>query len=202
MELALKYRPANYKYYHMLAPLLAVAHKQGEYEQVCQKIFNDFGETKEPYVADAMAKDCLLLAWSIPDWKVVSRLTEVAVSEPEQPGIHYFEGCKGLGHYRQGDFKSAIAWAQKSLADPAAPPDLEAMSCAVLAMANHQLNQSDDAHTVLARGTDTILTKLPPRGSDDLGLAWQGWIFAQVLMDEAAELIRGSAQSKSPPRPR
>jgi serine/threonine protein kinase/tetratricopeptide (TPR) repeat protein len=198
MELAITYRPTSYKYYHMLAPLFAMSNNQNDYEQLCQKILKEFGKTKESYVADAMAKDCLLLPWPIADWEVVNRLADTAVSEPDQPGIRYFEGCKGLCDFRQGDLNSAVQLAQKSLVD--APLDLEGMSCAVLAMAHFHQKQTDQALAALTRGTQAI-SKLPRRGAEDLGASWQSWIFAQLLMDEAATLIHGASKIESPSKP-
>ena len=200
VALALKYRPTNYHYFHMLAPLLAVSRNQGEYEQICQRILKEFGETKDPYIADPMAKDCLLLPWTGADGQGVSRMAETAVSDPTAPAIHYFEGCKALSDYRQGNFKSAVDLAQQSLVAP--PPDLEAMSCAVLAMANYRLKDTDGAMAALARGVNVVQDKLPRPGSDDLGPAWQGWIFAQVLMDEASVLIQPSSRPELLPSER
>ncbi len=200
VALALKYRPTNYHYFHMLAPLLAVSGNQGEYEQTCQRILKEFRETTEPYIADPMAKDCLLLPWTGADGQGVSRMAETAVSDPTAPAIHYFEGCKALSDYRRGNFKSAVDLAQKSLVAP--PADLEAMACAVLAMANYRLKDTDGALGALARGANVVQDKLPRRGSDDLGPAWQGWIFAQVLMDEAGGLIQPSFRPEPLPSTR
>jgi len=49
----------------------------------------------------------------------------------------------------------------------------------------------------LAKGVELVQNQLPNRGSDDLGKDWQGWIFAQVLMDEATALVTPPSQIES-----
>ena len=65
----------------------------------------------------------------------------------------------------------------------------------LLAMANYQLHQLDEARAVLARGLEFANKKLPKLESGDLGSYWGDWIFAHVLMREAKALIEGGAKA-------
>jgi serine/threonine protein kinase/tetratricopeptide (TPR) repeat protein len=190
---AIEHRPTDHQFYHMLAPVLVQAGNLDAYQQLCQKILGRFGGTTNPMVADQMAKDCLLLPSAGADLQRVDQMADTAVTAGKDLGaITFFQCCKALAEYRQGHFASAIAWAQKSLAGR---PHLYAQTEAypVLAMAHHQLKQKAEALAALNEGTALANGKLPKRDSDDLGADWQGWIFAQVLMDEATALIQPAA---------
>ena len=59
-------------------------------------------------------------------------------------------------------------------------------SGAVLAMAQHQLKQADAARTTLAEIDHLSQTKLQKMESE----AWQEWVVARFLLEEAKELIK------------
>ena len=194
VALALQYRPTAHRYYHMQAPLLTQTGDVDAYRQLCRKIVTQFSKTTDAYVADQMAKDCLLLPDSGVDLGLVGEMADTAVTVGKsQPGMPFFQCCKALAEYRQGHFATAIEWAQQSLAG--APfISAQAQAYPVLAMAHFQLKQNDEAKAALAKGAELLQNKLPKRNGDDLGKDWQGWIFAQVLMGEATALIAPSTQ--------
>jgi len=187
----------DHQSYHRLAPLLVQAGDLVEYQKLCRSILEHFSGTTNAYVADRMAKDCLLLSSSGVDLQLVDALAETAVTVGKDQGaMPYFQCCKALVEYRQGHFASAIEWAQKSLDGPQFIY-AQAEAYPVLAMAHHRLKQHDQAKAALAKGTELVQSKLPPMGSGDLGIDWQGWIFAQALMHEAASLIQPAAAAES-----
>jgi len=196
VALALHYRPSAHRYYHMQAPLLAEMRDQVQYQLLCQRIVNEFAGTKDAFIADQMAKDCLLLPASGVDLRRVDEMADAAVTAgKDKAAMPYFQCCKALAEYRQRHFASAIEWAQQSLNGS---PFIyaQAQAYAVLAMAHFQLKQDDEAKAALAK-VELVQNQLPNRGSDDLGKDWQGWIFAQVLMDEATALVTPSPQIES-----
>ena len=65
----------------------------------------------------------------------------------------------------------------------------------LLAMANYQLHQLDEARAVLARGLEFANKKLPKLESGDLGSYWAEWVFAHALIREAKALIEGGAKA-------
>ncbi|MDR3457535.1 MAG: tetratricopeptide repeat protein [Verrucomicrobiae bacterium] len=194
---ALQYCPTDHQLYHMLAPLLVEAKSLDAYRQLCQKILGQFRGTTDPFIADQMAKDCLLLPSSDADLRLVGELAETAVAAgSDHPAMPYFQCCKALAEYRLGHFNAAIEWAQKSVTEPY--PDAQGMACFILAMAQFRLTHNDEAKSALDMGAKLVQSKLPQRGSDDLGVDWQGWVFAQVLMAEATGLIGSTPSTEQP----
>ena len=60
---------------------------------------------------------------------------------------------------------------------------------AVLAMAQQQLKQSEDARKSLAQATQAFETKLPKLESGDLGENWPEWLVARILLREAKGVV-------------
>jgi hypothetical protein len=87
-------------------------------------------------------------------------------------------------------------WTRKSVANP----DyiyLDAEGYLVLAMALYRGGQQNESRAALAKGIEFIETKLPKLESGDLGIAWNDWLTAQVLLNEAKALIeRGETPGK------
>jgi WD40 repeat protein/serine/threonine protein kinase len=200
---ALELRPTDHVPYHMLAPLLVAIGDADGYRQVCQKILAQFQGTPNAFVADRMAKDCLVLPSSGADWKIVGQLAETAVTAGKnQSALPYFQCTKALAEYRMGHFASAVDWAQKSIDNPSYPRDASRFVEAymVLAMAQYQMTQTDEARATSAKGMVKAdeLTKLD---SGDVGDGWRDWIIAHALMKEAKVLINGeSAPPTSQPK--
>jgi hypothetical protein len=140
-----------------------------------------------------MAKDCLILPSSGADWEAVSKLAETAVTAGKnQSEFPYFQCTKALAEYRTGHFAEAVGWAQKSIDNPSYPADANRFVDAyiVLAMAQYQMTQKNEARMTLAKGMGKAdeLTKLE---SGDIGTGWRDWIIAHALMKEANALIQG-----------
>ncbi len=186
--LAVEYQPGNPDYYHLLAPLLAITHNQTAYEQLCQNIIAKFADTKNPYVADRMAKDCLLLPHSGVNLQQVAKLvdTSLAVGNGD-PSMPFFQTCKALSEYRLGHFAEAIKWGAKPL--DSSQIFAQAHVCAVLAMVHWQLGQKNEARTILAKGDVLAPHPMPENIAEDSSDAWQSWLFARISLDEAAALI-------------
>ena len=70
----------------------------------------------------------------------------------------------------------------------------------LLAMSNYQLRQLDEARAALKRGLEIADQKLPGIESGDLGLCWDEWVFAHMLMREAKALIEGGAEAGDEPK--
>jgi hypothetical protein len=112
---------------------------------------------------------------------------------------------QALAEYRQGRFVSAAEWASKALSQPEYRSDRElrrraycrrADATMVLAMANYQLHQLEEARAALRRGLEIVDKKLPKIESGDLGESWVEWVLAQALMPEAKALIEGGSKEQ------
>src|SRR5258706_9585541 len=140
-----------------------------------------FADTSNPYIAERVADDCLLLPDSGVDLQVVDRLaTKAATNGNDASAMGYFQGCKALSEYRQGQCSEAVVWAEKSLKTDQA--FAHAKGCAVLAMAQWQLGQKEKARALLADG-DALAPRISSaRETVDLGDSWVAWLFARILL--------------------
>jgi serine/threonine protein kinase/tetratricopeptide (TPR) repeat protein len=184
-----KYLPNDHYRYHTLAGLLGITHHRPEYEKLCQRILPMFADTSNPYIAERVADDCLLLPDSGVDLQMVDRLaTRAATNGNDASAIGYFQGCKALSEYRQGQFSEAVVWAEKSLKTDQA--FAQAKGYAVLALAQWQLGQKEKARAMLASGDSLAPRISSAQDAVDLGDSWAAWLFARILLDEAGQLIQ------------
>jgi tetratricopeptide (TPR) repeat protein len=191
----MRYEPAEYYWAYELATLLAITHDRPAYEQLCQSIAATFAETKNPYIAQRIADSCLLWPNSGADQPLVEQLATRAVTLGNgDGGIGYFQACKALAEYREGHFAEAAEWGEKAL--KSSDVFAQAQASAVLAMAQWQLGQKEQARGTLSQGN-----KLVPQVSSahgvDLGDGWTNWLVARILLDEAAALIQPPAKAES-----
>jgi tetratricopeptide (TPR) repeat protein len=187
--LAIEIQPNEHYRYHTLAGLLAITHDRAAYEQLCKRLLTKFANTANPYVAERMAQDCLLLPNSGVDLGVVDKLADTAVTAGRgEAALPYFQACKAMSNYRLGHFPEAIEWGEKAAKSTLA--EAQAKAYAVLAMARWQLGQKETARAMLAKG-DTLAPSITT--SDDvvdLGNSWVAWLFARISLDEASVLIQ------------
>jgi eukaryotic-like serine/threonine-protein kinase len=187
--LAIELQPNEHYRYHTLAGLLAITHDRPAYEQLCKRLLTKFANTANPYVAERMAQDCLLLPNSGVDLGVVDKLADTAVTSGRgEAELPYFQACKAMSNYRLGHYPEAIEWGEKAAKSTLA--DAQAKAYAVLAMAQWQLGQKDTARTMLATG-DALAPSIPTaHGTEDLGDLWVAWLMARISLDEASVLIQ------------
>jgi tetratricopeptide (TPR) repeat protein len=198
--LVLEHQPTEHYRFHTLAPLLVITRNRPAYEQLCRKILPMFADTINPYVAERMARDCLLLPDAGVDLQLVGKLADKSVTlESGNDPMPYSQGAKALSEYRQGHFAEAVIWAKK----PLNHPEVHAQShaCAVLAMAYWQLGQKDEARAMLARGKTLAQNVLPGHAVEKIGGAWVAWLFSQIQLDEATALIQPAATDNLPGKP-
>jgi eukaryotic-like serine/threonine-protein kinase len=189
--LLLQLQPADNYNYHRLAGLLAITRDRAAYEQICQKFLTNFANPTDPYVAERIAEDCLLLPHSGVDLGLLDQLADKAVTLRMYDGaMPYFQACKAMSNYRLGHFPEAIEWGEKVAKNSTADDQAKAKAYAILAMAHWQLGQKDIARTMLAKG-DTLAPGIPPgRDANDIGESWVAWLMARIQLDEATALIQ------------
>jgi tetratricopeptide (TPR) repeat protein len=102
----------------------------------------------------------------------------------------------GLAYYRSGRFAGAADWMEQALAKAGSDPARDADSYMVLAMAQHQLEQTDAARVSLSKGAEIVQSKLPSLSSGDLGeKTWQDVLIANILLREAKALIEAPSRT-------
>lgn len=191
--------PTDFDCYHRRAPLLAAKGDVEEYRRVCGEIVSRFRNTTDPYVADKMAKDCLILPVTGVDLKSVAALADVAVTRGSNaPAAPYFKFCKALAEYRLGHYQAATNWAALAIQGQFDYP--RANAATVMAMSQFKLNQLDSARTTLAYCNKVIEEKMPQFGQD-LGSDWPDWIIAHALLTEAQHLLGAFPARFDSPQP-
>jgi serine/threonine protein kinase/tetratricopeptide (TPR) repeat protein len=188
-KMVLQYQPTDSYNYHRLAGLLAITGDRPGYEQLCQKIITQFSGATDPYVAERMAQDCLLLPESGVDLQIVDKLADTSVASEKSGGsLPFSEACKAMSNYRLARYPEAIVWAEKALRSSLI--HAQAKACAVMAMADWHLGRQTEAGEMLARGNSLAPEILSGHGADEPGESWIGWLFARVSLDEAAALVQ------------
>ena len=188
-SLALQNQPTDHYRYHTLAALLAMTQARPAYEKVCKKLVTKFADSTNPFVAERVAQDCLLLPDSGADLSLMDKLADRAFADGNgDPALPYFQACKAMSNYRLENFDEAIAWGEK--AAKSSVDFAQAKAYAVLAMAHWQLGQKDDARAALVRGDALAPGISPEKGAVDLGESWVAWLMARISLDEAAKLIQ------------
>jgi hypothetical protein len=193
----LKQSPDNHDNYHLLAPLLVQLGDLPEYQKLCRTMLDKFSGTTDMFVADRMAKDCLMLASSGVDPGALTALADVALTRGSNAAAApYFKFCKGLAEYRLGHYEVAMSWARAAAAGPFG--HAKACAFAIIAMAQFKQNHMAEAREALSECGRTIESQSPKPGQD-LGRDWRDWIVDHVLQSEAMRLIGGEPASDTRP---
>ena len=180
-------QPENNYRYHMLVPLLVATTNLSAYREACSNIVIRFSQTTNPYIADPMAKDCLILPNGGVDLKPVAEMAKLAVTSGKGTGsYHFFQCCEALAEYRQGHFVEALDWATESAKNSF--PQSQAEAYAVMAMAHFKLGNIEGARLALTNCNKVLEDRLPHYGAE-LGSDWRDWIIAHTLQKEADTLI-------------
>ncbi len=190
----LEQSPTNRPAYHSLSVVLAQTGDAPAYSRCCAGELARFGGTDDPFVANQIVSDCLLL----PPTNLLTqgRLPEITIaSSTNHEAIPAFALNRGLLEYRLGHFESAADWLRRSLNDPAvnvaAARSCEACEYLVLAMVQHRLNRATQARESLAKGLDIVDKNGPRPEGGDLGRNWREWTTARILAREAKTLMPG-----------
>jgi serine/threonine protein kinase len=186
-------RPDDHSGYHLMAPLLVQTGQRQAYEDLCQKITARFAGNTNPYTADRMAKDCLILPRPGADLKAIGELAEIAVTrgEKDSGALPFFLCCKALAEYRLGHWSVAVDGAGRAAENSF--PYARAEAYAILAMAQHRLNQAEGSRANLKKCAEVVEAKFPKLKDGNLGQDWRDWIIAHALLAEAQGQIEGTA---------
>jgi serine/threonine protein kinase/Tfp pilus assembly protein PilF len=181
--------PEDHFAYFVLAPLFLQIGDVDGYRHHRSRILRQFADTSDPQTGERMTKACLLLPPSATELAAVRKWADVAVAAgPGNPAWAYFQFAKGFAEYRSGHFEEAARWLKQAVEHDQGP-DLTVEDYTVLAMAQYQLKQADDAHANLVKATKIAESNLPRADGHDFGDFWHDWIIEQVLMREAQTLI-------------
>ena len=193
---AVEMNPTDHDAYHCLAPLLAHMGNREAYDRLCGQILRQFGNTSVPTIAERMARDCLILPSSALDMQTIQKMTDTAIAAGSSHKYwNAFQFVKGLAEYRQGNFQSAVEWLQK-VAPHEGDPYRTVAAYMVLAMAQQQLKQAEEAQKAFGKGIRLAETR---RTRAD-GPQWNDYIADRFFMREARTLL-GLGEGERPREP-
>ena len=185
-------QPEEHEHYHTLAPLLVAEGWVEDYRLLCAEIMRRFREPTDIFIADRMAKDCLILPGALPDLERVGLFADAVIRQGEGYGTRsLFQGLKALSDYCRKQYSEAAAMAGKV---DDSNPHAKVMALAIQAMAECRLNQLERARNLLTEGDASFDAELPKLESGDLGQDWQDWIVARQLLEEARSLLETSGE--------
>ncbi|HUD48712.1 MAG TPA: protein kinase [Candidatus Baltobacteraceae bacterium] len=164
--------------YHALAPLLLQGGGPEAYARHCARLLAHFAASTDPALRRQVAAECLLAPI-----EATNLATAAAFAGPGGDVV------SGLAEYRQGHFAQSADVMSKALAQAGQDAARNVQEFAVLAMAQQQLAQTNDARATLVTGTQIFITKLPKLESGDIGPGWSQWLATRALVSEAQSLI-------------
>ena len=130
------------------------------------------------------------------DLESIGKMADTAIAAgPDHEFWYYFQFVKGLAEYRLRHFASAVERLQKVAAREGDPTRTEA-AYMVLAMAQYQLKQVDEARATLVNGINFADANRAAR----YGPQWNDERTAQLLMREARALIERPAKASDQPK--
>jgi serine/threonine protein kinase len=180
--------PTNHSAYHDLAPLLIQAGDLAGYRRHCETALKRFADSKDPIIAERIAKDCLIFPPPADELPQLATMADTAIAAgPTNQAWPYFQFVKGLSEYRGGHFSSAREWLEK-VAGQTEARARTAEANATLAMADFRLGNTNAARSALADGIKIAETELRRPDRPD----WGDSIIAKVLLREAHTLVMGT----------
>jgi tetratricopeptide (TPR) repeat protein len=175
--------PGNYYRLATLQAKCGHSDQHRQHSRLCQRALDEFANTQGPSTADLIARACTILQPDNEHLPAISALADIALAAEEKyedfPSNQF---CKGLVEYRQGHYKEAKTWMSKTLGH--GNSDLGAL--AVMAMAQYSLNENGEARATLAKANSLFDGG---RGIPADYLAWQDWLYANILLGEARALL-------------
>ena len=184
--------------FHQLAALFLKTGDIEGYRRHCQRLAQKFGDTSDPNMAERTVKACLIVTNSGVDLATMSKLAEVAAAAgPGHRDYPFFQFAKGLTEFRQARFTSAVEWL-KPVAAELGHPNRAVQASMVLAMAQHHLNQTDEARETFNRGIELAERRVPGSNGPIPENNWNDWIFVHRLMEEAKALIAPNSANAAP----
>jgi serine/threonine protein kinase len=198
--LVLKYMPDDHYRYHTLAPLLVRLQDAAGYQQLCRTIRAKFPATSNPYVAERVVKDCLLLPDSGSDLSWADHMADAAMDLGKtDPSMPFFQTAKAMSTYRQSRFAESAQWAERARHSSQVYAQAQAQACAFLAMAQWQLGQREAARETLQQGEKLVPAMEHLDDGGDIGAGWVAWLVARISLDEAKGVLRAGAAPRSAP---
>ena len=180
------------------AIVLADSGEEQQYRKLCQAMLARFDATKDPLVAERVAKACLLLP-AASDLKVAARLADTAVTPTkghETSGWDFL--VKSLAEYRQDHFVIAAEWARKTVAAPEADYERDIDANAILSMACLRSQQPHESRAALSNAITCAHANLVNFEGDAFCWVYQKSMLANIFLREAIGMQKKLAGNEDP----
>ena len=184
------------------------------YRRICRRILKRFANQHEIMLANVV-ETCLLVPDGIPKQEIPTAWTKwssealaddaspdggLNQSGPNGPFADLMLFCKGLIHYRAGNFAQAADWFRKSrekadLARGPRPDILAGRRCRVLTalflvMTEHRRGHTEEAQRQLQEAV-VMIDQQFPQGPNEIGDGWSNWLRCDIVRREAEALLEG-----------
>jgi serine/threonine protein kinase/Tfp pilus assembly protein PilF len=181
--------PADAESAHALAALLVQAGDEAGYRSHCAGLLDRFGATPDPVLAQAVIRDCLLLAGTNTSDTRISALADTALASGSNHWARgYFELAKGMASFRYARYPEAAVHLQMAKKTTPAP-EQQAQALLLLAMTDYRAGRVAEAKEELVNAIRLMDTRLPKVEDGLLGSTWIEWIRAHALLHEARLMI-------------
>jgi tetratricopeptide (TPR) repeat protein len=181
-------------------PLAVLTLRRGDvdgYRALCVEMLQRFEGTKEPIVAEQVARMCTLIPGAVDDPRQALELGRKAVaSDTNQP---FFLLARGSAEFRAGQFQAAVETLSESVRKNDLPSG-RAQAELLLAMAQARLGHVEEARRTLAEA-DQSLAQIPSKPDVftlQLAWPWRERALCQVLLHEAAAVVLDPAFPANP----
>jgi tetratricopeptide (TPR) repeat protein len=173
--------------------LLLMQGDEEGYEKFCQQLGARPRQMQDVPGAYIMARLCAVRpSKSVNPANVLGWIAQLNVREATAYRLHVL----GLASYRAGQYQEAIAYLNRSNAARWTEA-AKSMNFLVLAMAQHQLGQADEAAQSLETARKLIALAAPKKAGEPVDLFAPDWIEYQVLVREAEALLKPAVEGKA-----
>jgi hypothetical protein len=181
--------------YIRLAALQVECGELKAYRELCRKLPQRFGDTKDLDTAQTVVRTRLMLPGPGTELDLENKLCALMSDSGEGHGADaYFPFCRGLTEYRQGNFTDADKWLRQCVEATNSSSELRVSSYMVMAMALRALHQNEPAREAFSAGKELAQKKLKRLETGEVGYEWIDWLIAHALMREAQALITDIAK--------
>lgn len=184
--------PTNAMAAIQFASLLAQSGGSEEYRLWRDQMLAHFGETKEPVLAERIAKACSLAPCdSGKAVQLVALAQRATETNPPHSYQRFFELARGMAEYRAGRFASAVEWLTRSrdTSRISMNPQCIALAWLFQAMALHQLKQPEPARQAFATAERLLEPVVANLQKELAAVHWHDTVNARVVHDEAQSLL-------------
>ena len=186
---ALDLDPAAYTPWCRCAPVMLLAGDVAGYRDVRDQLLKRFGDATDAYVAERVAKACMLEPLPPTLVAAVTALTDRAVASGSlRTGGLYFEYARGFAAYRAGDPATARTWLGKcqSAADwPTIMRAVRAQAAVVEGLTHRQQKDEAAARKAFDRAIELGRPDREWIGSGTPSPHWSDVLVLEVLLREA-----------------